>query len=87
MDKPLAQELLQDMPDEKPDIRHVLTMQEDEIDNLNYAVITKEEENYGHEKDDDKGEDSKSSSTSKGRTIPPPDNTQKIPLHRNHNRL
>ena len=31
MDKPLAQALLQDMPDEKPDIRHVLTMQEDEI--------------------------------------------------------
>ena len=40
MDKPLAQALLQDMPDEKPNIRHVLTIQEDEIDNLTYEVLT-----------------------------------------------
>ena len=42
LDKPLAQALLQDIPDEKPNIRHVLTMQEDEIDSLIYAVLVKD---------------------------------------------
>ena len=54
MDKLLAQALLQDMPDEKPDIRHVLTMQEDEIDSLTYAVLVKAEEDFGHEEDNGK---------------------------------
>ena len=40
------------MPNEKPDIRHVLTMQEDEIDSLAYAVLTKAEEDDNHEEDD-----------------------------------
>ena len=87
MDKPLAQALLQDMPDEKPDIRHLLTMQEDEIDNLTYAVLTKEEEDVDHEEGDDQGEDSKPSSTFNGKTMPPPNRTQQIPLHRSHKRL
>ena len=52
MDKPLAQALLQDMADEKPDIRDVLTMQEDEIDSLTYAVPVKAEEDDGYEEDD-----------------------------------
>ena len=87
MDKPLAQALLQDMPDEKPDIRHVLTMQEDEIDNLTYAVLTKEEEDVGNEEGDEQGEESKPSTTSKGKTMPPPNRTQQIPLHRSYKRL
>ena len=87
MDKPLAQALLQDMPDEKPDIRHVLTIQEDEIDNLTYAVLSKEEEDVLHEEGDDQGDESKPSSTSKGKTMPPPNRTQQIPLHRSNKRL
>ena len=56
MDKPLAQALLQDVPYEKPEIKHVLTMQEDETDCITYAVLTKEEEDDGHEIDDEEGE-------------------------------
>ena len=52
MDKSLAQALLQDMPDGKPVIRHVLTMKEYEIDSLTYAVLTKAEEDDSHEEDD-----------------------------------
>ena len=87
MDKPLAPALLQDMPDEKPDIRHVLTMQEDEIDSLTYAVLTKKEEDDSQEEYDGKGEESKPSSKTKGITIPPPERTQLLPLHRSHKRL
>ena len=87
MDKSLAQALLQDMPDEKPDIRHVLTMQEDEIDNLTYAVLTKKEEDDVQGEDYAKGEESKPSSKTKGITIPPPEKTQLLPLHRSHKRL
>ena len=87
MDKPLAQALLQDMPDEKPDIRHVLTMQEDEIDNLTYAVLAKREEDNDQELDDEKGEESKPSIKTKGMTIPPPERTQLLLLHRSYKRL
>ena len=87
MDKSLAQALLQDMPDEIPDIRHVLTMQEDEIDNLTYAVLTKREEDDAQEQDDEEGKESKPSIETKGTTIPPPERTQLLPLHRSYKRL
>ena len=65
IDKPLAQALLQDMPDEKPNIRHVLTMQEDEVDSLTYAVLVKSEEEYSDEEDYGESEDKKISFKSK----------------------
>ena len=49
--------------------------------------VTKEEEDVGHEEGDDQGDESKSSSESKGKTMPPTNRTQQIPLHRSHKRL
>ena len=56
IDKPLAQALLQGMADEKPDIGDVLTIQEDKIDSLTYAVPVKAEEDDSYEKDDGKSD-------------------------------
>ena len=87
IDKPLAQVLLQDMPDEKPNIRHILTMQEDEIDSLTYAVLVKSEEEDTDEEDDGESEDKKPSAKPKGKPTPPPVRTQQLPLHRSYKRL
>ena len=87
MDKPLSQALLQYMPDEKPDIRHVVTMQEDEIDSLTYAVLVKSEEDDDLEDNDGESEDKKTSSKSKGKATPPPVRNQQLPLHRIYKRL
>ena len=87
IDHPISQALLQDMPDEKSDIGHVLTMQEDEIDSLTYAVLVKSEEEDSDEEDDGESEDKKPSAKPKGKATPPPARTQLIPLHRGHKRL
>ena len=40
------------MPDDNPDIKHVLTIQEDNIDSLIYTVLLKAEEDDSNEKDE-----------------------------------